>query len=171
MLERYPQDVKLVIKHFPLRSHAFARQAAAAALAAARQGKFWEMHKALFENYDKLDENKVQELAREVGLDLQRLAEDSASQAVQALIDRDLSEGQALGVKGTPTIFINGKIFSQGNIFEVIEDELAGAADWAATGKPCRTHSPMPWRRLYRSRKPFSCRIREAAVLRLPLRQ
>lgn len=128
MLERYPQDLKLVIKHFPLRNHEFARQAAAAALAADRQGKFWELHQALFENYNKLNEEKIEALAREVGLDMQRLAIDSASEEVQALIDRDLADGQALEVKGTPTIFINGKVFRQGNIFEVIEDELAKRA-------------------------------------------
>lgn len=128
MLERYPQDLKLVIKHFPLRNHEFARQAAAAALAADRQGKFWELHQALFENYNKLNEEKIEALAREVGLDMQRLAVDSASEEVQALIDRDLADGQALEVKGTPTIFINGKVFRQGNIFEVIEDELAKRA-------------------------------------------
>ena len=48
MLEKYPNDVKLVMKHFLIQTHAFAKKASMAALAAARQGKFWEMHEKLY---------------------------------------------------------------------------------------------------------------------------
>jgi protein-disulfide isomerase len=63
VLEKNPKTVKIVFKNFPIRSHKFAAQAAVAALAADRQGKFWEFHDELFNNYNRLNEEKVQEIA------------------------------------------------------------------------------------------------------------
>ena len=62
MLEKYPNDVKLVVKHFPLPSHKAARPAAIAALAAHKQDKFWEFHAKLLENYRSLDDKKIEEI-------------------------------------------------------------------------------------------------------------
>ena len=108
-MEKYPNDVKLVIKHFPLSSHKFARPAAKAAMAAHKQGKFWEFHAKLFENYRSLNEQKVQEIATELELDMEKFAADRKSPEINALIERDLRNGAAIGVRGTPTIFLNGK--------------------------------------------------------------
>ena len=125
MLETYPKDVKLIIKHFPLNSHKFARAAAAAALAAGRQGKFWEFHQKLFENYNSLNDDKIAGFARELKLDLERYQQDVASKSIQALISRDLQDGRRVGVNGTPTIFVNGKPFKKNlrEIFTAIEKE------------------------------------------------
>ena len=60
--------MKLVFKNFPLRNHKFARPAAIAALAANKQGKFWELHDQLYKNYNKLNEQKIREIAQQVGL-------------------------------------------------------------------------------------------------------
>ena len=109
VLEQFPNDVKLVIKHFPLTSHKFAKQAAKAALAADRQGKFWEFHHLLFKNYKRIDDQKIQEIATALGLDLERFNADVQSPDIATLIQRDLANGRAIGVRGTPTIFINGK--------------------------------------------------------------
>ena len=109
MLDKNPDKVNLVIKHFPLNSHKFARRAAAVALAADRQGKFWECHAKIFENYRNINETKVQEIANEIGLDLERLNTDAKDPAIQYLINRDISNGQQSGVRGTPAIFVNGK--------------------------------------------------------------
>ncbi len=109
MLDKNPDKVKLVIKHFPLASHKFARRAAAVALAADRQGKFWECHEKIFKNYRGLNETKVQEIAKELGLDSQRLMKEAKDPAIQKLITRDVNNGRQSGVRGTPTIFINGK--------------------------------------------------------------
>jgi len=68
VLEKYPQQVKLAFKNFPLPSHRFATKAAIAALAANAQGKFWEFHDALFKNYTSLDDAKIQQIARNSGL-------------------------------------------------------------------------------------------------------
>ncbi len=109
MLDKNPDKVNLVIKHFPLNSHKFARRAAAVALAANRQDKFWECHTKIFENYRSINETKVQEIANESGLDLERLNTDAKDPAIQYLINRDISNGQQSGVRGTPAIFVNGK--------------------------------------------------------------
>jgi len=112
VLDKNPGKVNIVIKHFPLSSHKFARRAAAVALAAHRQDKFWECHAKIFENYRSINEAKVQEIAQEIGLDLERLNTDAKDPAIQYLINRDISNGQQSGVRGTPAIFVNGKRLS-----------------------------------------------------------
>ncbi len=109
MLDKNPDKVNLVIKHFPLNSHKFARRAASIALAAYRQGKFWECHEKIFENYRSINEAKVQEIAKEIGLDLAKLNSDAKDPEIQRLINRDLVNGRQSGVRGTPAIFVNGK--------------------------------------------------------------
>ena len=109
MLDKNPGKVNLVIKHFPLANHKFARRASAVALAADRQGKFWECHAKIFENYKGINEAKVQEIANEIGLDLERLNKEAKDPAIQKLINRDVINGRQSGVRGTPAIFVNGK--------------------------------------------------------------
>jgi protein-disulfide isomerase len=127
VLEKYPQDVKVVVKHFPLSSHKFARQAATAALAADAQGKFQEFHDKLFENQRVLNDAKVQEIARELQLDLDKFNKDLKDPAIQQLITRDMTNGRQSGVRGTPTIFINGKRLNNRSLQgfqQMIEAEL-----------------------------------------------
>jgi protein-disulfide isomerase len=109
VLEKYPQDVKVVFKNFPLRNHKFAMKAAVAALAAESQGKFWEFHDLLFENYNKLSDEKIQEIAQTVGLNQEEYEKQKKDPAIQGKIRRDLADGRRAGVRGTPTVFINGK--------------------------------------------------------------
>ena len=109
MLDKNPGKVNLVIKHFPLANHKFAQRASAVALAADRQGKFWECHTKIFENYKSINEAKVEEIAKEIGLDMERLNKDAKDPAILKLITRDLTNGRQSGVRGTPTIFVNGK--------------------------------------------------------------
>ena len=108
VLEKYPQDVKVVFKNFPLPNHKFAEKAAIAALAAGEQGKFWEFHDLLFENYNKLNDQKIQEIAQAVGLNLEAYEKKKNDPAVKRKVNQDISEGRQAGVRGTPTIFING---------------------------------------------------------------
>jgi protein-disulfide isomerase len=108
VLEKYPEDVKLVFKNFPLRNHRFAQQAAAAALAADKQGKFWEFHDLLFKNYNRLNQQEIQEIAKKLALDMERFQKDRQDSKTLAKIQGDISEGNKAGVRGTPTIFING---------------------------------------------------------------
>ena len=110
MLEQYPEDVKLIFKNYPLAYHAFSRKAALAAAAAQRQGRFWEYHDRLFENYDRLDDQKFREMARELNLDMEKFEKDLNDPATILRVDKDVQLGRSVGVKGTPTIFINGSI-------------------------------------------------------------
>jgi protein-disulfide isomerase len=109
VLEKYPENVKIAFKNFPLRNHKFAMKAAVAALAAGGQGKFWEFHDLLFENYNKLNDQKIQEIALAVGLNQEEYEKKKKNPAITGQVRQDLSDGQKAGVKGTPTIFVNGK--------------------------------------------------------------
>lgn len=110
MLERYPKEVKVVFKNFPLRGHKFSRKAAIAALAAERQGKFWEYHDLVFKNYNKLSDQKIQELARTLGLDMEKFNADMKDPQILSKLSRDQSDGIKAGVRSTPTVFINGRV-------------------------------------------------------------
>ena len=108
VLEQYPQDVKVVYKNFPIRSHTFAMKAAIAALAAGAQGKFWEFHDLLFKNYNQLSDQKIQEIAQKVGLNMEEYEKKKNDPAIEQKVNQDFSDGRQAGVRGTPTIFING---------------------------------------------------------------
>ena len=125
MLEKYPKEVKLVMKNFPLPSHSFARKAAVAALAAGKQGKFWEMHETLYANQKELSDAKVEAIAREMGLNMEQFNKDLKSPNLGALVDRDIFNGRQAEVGGTPTVFVNGKVLNQRNLLGMaIEEEL-----------------------------------------------
>ena len=109
LLEKFPTDVRVVFKNFPIRSHKYAIKAAMASLAAGRQDKFWEFHDELFKNYNRLNDQKIQAISKELGLDQTKFNEDQKSPVEAARIRQDYEEGIRLGVRGTPTVFINGK--------------------------------------------------------------
>jgi protein-disulfide isomerase len=110
MVAAYPKRVKLVFKNFPLRSHAYARQAAAAALAADRHGKFWPFHDRLFAAYNRITPEKIKEIAESLGFSEPEFSREAADPAIAARIQQDLLDGRNAGVRGTPTIFINGRL-------------------------------------------------------------
>jgi protein-disulfide isomerase len=113
VLEKYPGKVKLVFKNFPLQNHAQAKPAATAALAAGKEGKFWEYHDKVFENYKGLNDDVFQEIARELGLDMKAFNAARTGPELAAAVDRDIQEGRRAGVRGTPTIFVNGRRLQQ----------------------------------------------------------
>ena len=110
VLETYPKDVRLIYKQFPLTSiHPNAMPASKAALAAGRQGKFWEMHQLIFENQRQLSPEKYTEWAEKLKLDVPQFQKDMESPEILAQINREMQEGKVADVSGTPTIFVNGK--------------------------------------------------------------
>lgn len=129
MLEQYPNDVKLVFKNFPLtRIHKSAMNAAISSLAAHQQGKFWEFHSELFANYNKLNDQKFDEIAQAIGLNMEQFKQDLENPALSAMVQRDLKDGAAAGVRGTPSIFVNGRMLKQRSMAgfkQVIDQELA----------------------------------------------
>lgn len=108
MLKQHPRQVKIVFKHYPLRNHAWALPAAKAAVVADHHGKFWEFHDLLLKNYNKLDESKIEEIAASLGLDPNALKEEMNTPQVTDKVNADLKNGREAGVRGTPTVFING---------------------------------------------------------------
>jgi len=127
VLETYPKEVKLAFMNFPLRSHKFARQAAAAALAADRQGKFWEFHDRLFNHYNRLNDEKIREIAADLGLNMDEFEKDTKDPKLLAKINQDVRIGIGVGVKSIPSIFINGRLLKNRNLkgFQsIIEKEL-----------------------------------------------
>ena len=116
MLDKNPKNVKLVIKHFPLGNHKFAKKAAVAAMAAHRQGKFWAYHHKVFQNMRSLNDQKLQDIAKDVGLKMKKFNGDLKSQAIERLIIRDMNDGYRAGLRGTPTIYVNGKLLRRPSI-------------------------------------------------------
>ena len=85
--------------------------AAKAALAAHRQGKFWEYHDLIFANQRALSEDKLVEWAKQLGLDVDKFNKDRKDPAIAEKINRDMAEGRKAGLRGTPTIYLNGRKF------------------------------------------------------------
>jgi len=111
VLEKNPDTVKLVFKNYPLRSHKYARSAATAALAAGRQAKFWEFHDELFKIYKQINDKKIIEIAKKLALDMTRFQSSIEDPAIRAIINKDAQEGVRIGIRGVPSVFINGKQF------------------------------------------------------------
>ena len=119
--------MKIVFKNFPLSNHTFAKKAAAAALAAECQGKFWEFHDELFKHYRNLNDEKILEIARELGLNETQFNEDLQDPLILEKIKGDYEEGQKIEVKGIPAVFMNGsRVNNQDfrNIGDIIQKEL-----------------------------------------------
>ena len=131
IVDRFSTEVKLVIKNYPLTNiHKHSFSAAVAALAAARQGKFWEFHSEVFKHYKDLDEDKINQSAAAVGLNMDQFQKDRKDKALQDMVLADMNNGRQIGVKGTPTIYINGiqmRGRSEAALIEQIQSELKKA--------------------------------------------
>lgn len=104
--------LEFVFRNFPLPDvHPHAQGAALAAEAAALQGKFWEMHDALYEHQNQLDATHLEGFAKQLGLDVERFKRDMHSQAVASKVQADFESGVRSGVNGTPSFFVNGQKF------------------------------------------------------------
>lgn len=108
VLKAYPNDVKLVFKNLPLAFHANARPAAKAALAAGKQGKFWEFHDALFGNQRGLNEALYAKIAKDLGLNIAKFDKDRASEEIEAQVKEDEQIAAKLGFNGTPGFVVGG---------------------------------------------------------------
>ena len=101
--------IKIVYKNYPLRGHRFARKAASIVMAAHLEGKFWPIHDRIFENYRNLNDARLDQIRKEFNFDTPEFEAQMNSPEVAAMIQSDVDQGKNFGVKGTPTIFINGK--------------------------------------------------------------
>ena len=114
MEEEFGNKLRVTFRHFPLPNHQHALRAASAAEAAGLQGKFWEMHKMIYEHQkdwkDQFDVRPVFDgYARTMGLDVERFNKDIGSSLVAQRIITDGKRAQSMGVGGTPTVFLNGR--------------------------------------------------------------
>ena len=109
VLERYPDQVRLVHRHFPLdRIHPFARAAAEASMCADEQGKFWEYHDGIFARRGKLEDDSLAEIGSAVGLDADEFSRCTEERRYKDFVEADFAAGQEAGVTGTPSFFLNG---------------------------------------------------------------
>jgi protein-disulfide isomerase len=109
LLQKFPKDVRLVFKQYPLDIHSQAEIAAEAALSANAQGKFWELHDKMYANFRSINRDKIFVWAKEVGADVDKLRADLDSHKYAARVQAESNEGDGAGVEGTPTFFINGR--------------------------------------------------------------
>jgi protein-disulfide isomerase len=130
VMKEYGDRVQLYYRDFPLPFHKNARNAALAANCASAQGKFWEYHGKLFA-IDELSTEKMKATAGDLGLDQAKFNACFDNQEFKAAVDKDMEDGQSVGVTGTPTFFVNGRVLTGAQPFEafkeVIEEELARA--------------------------------------------
>lgn len=110
LMRQHGERVALVYRHLPLGNlHPLATPAAEAAEAAGAQGKFWQMHDALFENQGMLDADALPAMASSLGLDAQRFAGELDEGKHSARVEKQAEQARSLGARGTPTFFINGE--------------------------------------------------------------
>lgn len=126
VLEAYPKDAKMAFKFYPLPSHKFAFKAAQAAVAAQEQGKFWEYHDLIFQNYRNLSDEKLEEFRETLKLNPEKFKKAMEAPATSTRINADKNEGTRAGVRGTPTVFVNGRMIRPARL-ENIKDAVAKA--------------------------------------------
>jgi protein-disulfide isomerase len=115
LLAGEPDELRFVFRHFPLTSiHPHAQQAAEAAEAAGAQGKFWEMHDALFAHQHALEEADLLRYAQDLTLDTEQFEREVTGHSHAQRIVWDVESGLASDVQGTPTLFLNGELLTEG---------------------------------------------------------
>jgi protein-disulfide isomerase len=127
VMKEYEDRVHFIFRNYPLQMHKYAFLASRAAEAAGAQGKFWEMHDMLYDNQKEWSESmepRVQfdSYATRLGLDVQRFKADMERQELAERVKADLLRGNSLGVKGTPTVYLNGRELVPGKL--VTEEDL-----------------------------------------------
>ena len=115
-----PQQVRLVYKYFPIPSHPYAYLAAEAAAFAQTKNKFWELHDLLFSRQKSMSREAIVEWATEVGLSATELETALSQSSYSDRVKRDEAEGDRLKVGGTPTLYLNGRIYNEAMTAEAI---------------------------------------------------
>lgn len=130
---KYQNQFTFIFRHFPLADvHEHATDAALAALCAGEQGKFWLMHDKLYQNNQALQKSDLLNYATEIGLDKNKFVICAETGKYNKKINADIADGKALGVRGTPTFFINGQKIEgaiPANIFDKILSSTVQSAN------------------------------------------
>ena len=113
LAKKYPNDLRIVIKHFPLGNHKQAKKAAMYSIAAERQNKFLEMEHKIFDNYRELRNNEdlPRQYAQEMGLDMEKFDKDMQDPSLEAKINKEVNQLRQSGIQrlSVPKFLINGK--------------------------------------------------------------
>lgn len=128
LLKEFGDQIRFVFRNFPLSEmHQYARTEALAAEAAALQGKFWEMHDAIYENQEYLNADLPLKLAEKLGLNIPQFKADIHKKELAEKVDTDFESGIVSGVNGTPSFFINGNKFNGGaeDLFQLVRENTA----------------------------------------------
>src|SRR6185437_15098274 len=149
-----------VFRHFPNeRAHPGAELLSIGAEAAARQGRYWEMHDALYGKEPPIDESALLEIAASLGLDMGRFTEDLRDSALRRRVEEDLADGRRNGVTGTPTIFIDGVRYDGAwdfhSMLEALEQPV-GARVHRTARAFANPRPPPAWSCCWRRRRPCS---------------
>ncbi len=145
LVDHRKNEVRFVYKFYPLPGHPHADIAARAAVAASEQGKFWEMHHALFANQRHLEQTDLDSYAKELGLDISRFHADMQSQKTTDRIAKDRKLGEDLQIQGTPTIFVNGRQYDgHEDLDEWIQQDLQTMGASAPPSAPVASSAPAP---------------------------
>ena len=128
VLKTYGDRIHFVYRHYPLTNHPNARPAAEASACAAEQGKFWAYHDDLFGDPTKLSDADLKARAAALGVDTKKFNACFDSHKFKAQVEADMQAGADVGVNGTPAFYINGRLVSGAQPFDVfkriIEEEL-----------------------------------------------
>ncbi|GAB4332889.1 MAG: hypothetical protein Kow0089_01110 [Desulfobulbaceae bacterium] len=131
MLEKNPETLKIAFKNLPLTNiHNMAEPAALAGLAAHNQGKFWQMHDALFAMKNQITMAKILEAAKNIGLDMDAFNRDVNSETTKQRLLKDVMDARQAEVSGTPTLFVNGRRVTDRSpqaVQKLIDEEAAKA--------------------------------------------
>ncbi|MDR6735608.1 MULTISPECIES: thioredoxin domain-containing protein [unclassified Sphingobacterium] len=115
MMAELGSQIRFVFRNFPLSEmHPYAKSAALAAEAASLQGKFWEMHDAIFENQNALNDEWLLDMAQKLDLDMDKFRSALKDESLLDRVEGDFESGMMSGVNGTPTFFVNGQKFDGG---------------------------------------------------------
>ncbi len=128
--KKYGSKVRFAFKHFPLPMHNNAKPASEASMCVNEQStdKFWKYHDKLFKNQDKLDSASLEKYAKEIGADLKKYTDCMSAKKYKTAVEKDLEYGEKIGVRSTPTFFVNGQLLSGAlpldSFSDLIEEEL-----------------------------------------------
>lgn len=140
LVERFPGQVRVVYKFYPLSSHKNGEPAARAAIAAMNQGKFWEAHGKLFESQGRLEAPDLEKIAKGLELDVPKWRADLGSAEVADRIKKDKELADSLGLEGTPMIFIDGREVP----LESLGDPFADLEAWVMLDLEMKGLTPAP---------------------------
>ena len=121
-VDEYKNDVRVYFKHYPLSAHPNARLAAEAAVAAQKQGKFWPYNDGVWAHSEGLTPAVLEQIAKDVGLDVEKWRKDLDSDEVRQRVQKDHADGEALSLQATPTIYLNGREYTDGRDIDSLKD-------------------------------------------------